>query len=245
MSAALREARASWVRALDWGSLALAAGLTAVALGRIEALPPLAWTPLLALAAAAGWAFADFGSGLVHFLCDRFGNETTPLLGPAVIRPFREHHLDPHAITTHAFVELSGNNALALAPLLAVGGELAPLFGEALLPSAAFSWLMSTCLGLLTTNQIHRWAHMPLAPRLAGALQRFGVAITPEAHARHHCGAHNRAFCITNGWCNAPLDRARLWERIEHALRGPSGVRLRRRDPHDHGGPAPSAEQHA
>jgi ubiquitin-conjugating enzyme E2 variant len=206
--------------ALDWGSLAAALALAVLALARVDALPPLAWAPLLALAAALGWATADLGSGVVHFLCDRFGSERTPLLGPAVIRPFREHHVDPCAITTHGFAELSGNSALALTPVLAVGSELAPWFGEALLPSALFSWLMSASVGLFTTNHIHRWAHMPRAPRLARALQRLGLAIHAAAHARHHSEAHDRSFCITTGWWNGPLDRAQAWSRVERWLRG-------------------------
>lgn len=219
MRAAQRARRSAWLRALDGFSLTLAAVLTALALSRIQALPPLAWAPTLALAVVLGWAFADFASGVVHFLCDRFGSERTPLLGPAVIRPFREHHENPQAIAAHGFVELSGNNALALTPLFALGAELAPFFGEALLHSAAFSWLMSACAGLFTTNQLHRWAHTTRAPRTARWLQRAGLAITAEAHARHHRGAHDRAFCITNGWCNAVLDRSRAWERLEAWLR--------------------------
>ncbi|HEU4427131.1 MAG TPA: fatty acid desaturase CarF family protein [Myxococcota bacterium] len=226
--------RSAWLIALDWCSLAAALALAALALARIDTLPPLAWAPLLALAAALGWASADLASGIVHFLCDRFGSERTPLLGPAVIRPFREHHVAPTAITGHGFAELSGNSALALTPVLAVGSELAPLFGEALLPSALFSWLMSASVGLFTTNQIHRWAHMARAPRLARALQRVGLAITPEAHARHHSEAHDRAFCITNGWWNRPLDRAQAWSRVERWLRGAAATPR---------GPAPPAER--
>lgn len=217
--------RSSWLAALDAFSLTAAAALIALSFARIEAIPPLAWLPLLAFAAIAGWAFADFGSGLVHFLCDRFGREDTPLLGPAVIRPFRAHHREPREITRHGFVELSGNNALALTPLLAASGGLAPSFGEALLASAAFSWLISASVGLFTTNQIHRWAHMTRPPRFARALQRVRLAISAEAHARHHAGAHDVAFCITNGWCNAPLDRARVWARVERVLRASFGRR--------------------
>jgi len=220
-----RKKRSRWLIALDLFSLSLAAALTALGLSRIEAQPPLAWLPLLALAVLLGWAFADFGSGLVHFLCDRFGSERTPLLGPAVIRPFREHHVDARAITTHGFVELSGNNALALAPLLALGTELAPFFGETLLHSAAFSWLISASAGLFTTNQIHRWAHMPRAPRLARVLQRLRIAIRAEAHAVHHRGEHDAAFCITSGWCNALFDRMRFWQRLERTLRGGRAAR--------------------
>jgi hypothetical protein len=208
--------------ALDWCSLGLALALTALALARSNATPPLAWSPLLAAAAALGWALADLGSGIVHFLCDRFGSERTPLFGPAVIRPFREHHLDPRAIATHGFVELSGNSALALAPLLALGVALAPRFGAELLHSVAFVGLMSACAGLFATNQIHRWAHMERVPCVARWLQRCGLAITAQAHARHHAAAHDRAFCITTGWCNATLDRAGAWARAERWLRAPA-----------------------
>jgi Lipid desaturase domain len=238
---AVGERRSGWLVALDVLSLSAAAGLGVLALSRIDALPPLAWAPPLALAAALGWAFADFASGLVHFLCDRFGSESTPLLGPAVIRPFREHHVEPRGIAAHGFVELSGNNALALTPMLALGGGIAPHFGEALLPSAAFSWLMSASVGLFTTNQIHRWAHMTRPPRIARLLQRARIAITAEAHARHHRGAHDVAFCITNGWCNALLDRARVWARAERALRGSAGSRAVR-EPGDPSGSALHAE---
>jgi ubiquitin-conjugating enzyme E2 variant len=210
--------RPRWLVALEVASLACAFVGAAILLLRLGAVPPLAWIPLLALAAALGWACADFASGLVHFLCDRFGDERMPLLGPAVIRPFREHHVDPRAIASHGFVELSGNSALALVPLLAVGHALAPSFGNELSSSAALVWLMSASVGLFATNQIHRWAHMAHAPRLARGLRRCGLAITPEAHERHHASGHDRAFCITSGWCNGALDRARAWARLERRL---------------------------
>jgi ubiquitin-conjugating enzyme E2 variant len=225
--------------ALDYFSLALAFSLTALAFLRIEDSPPLAWTPALLAAALLGWAFADFASGAVHVLCDRFGSEDTPLFGPAVIRPFREHHVDPRAITTHGFVELSGNNALALTPMLALGTQLAPLVGETLLPSAAFSWLMSASAGLFSTNQIHRWAHMARAPRIARWLRSARLAITAEAHARHHAAAHDRSYCITTGWCNAPLDRMSAWSRLEVWLRSMHAMPRARSEPLQHGTPAP------
>jgi ubiquitin-conjugating enzyme E2 variant len=231
--------RARWLIALDYASLALALSLTALALARLAALPPFAWAPALIVAALLGWAFADFASGAVHFLCDRFGSERTPLLGPAVIRPFREHHVDPRAIATHGFVELSGNSALALTPMLAMGTQLAPLFGESLLPSAAFSWLMSASAGLFSTNQIHRWAHMERAPLLARWLQRTHLAISAEAHARHHAAAHDCSFCITTGWCNVPLDRRRAWSRVEAWLRGGASPSARAAAPPRSTSPAP------
>lgn len=228
MSGCVPAQRPRWIVALDWASLALLAGLALRALGRLGAPPPLAWLPLLALAALAGWAAADLGSGIVHWAADRFGREDTPWLGPALIRPFREHHRDPRAIVGHAFVELSGNSALAVSPLVALGGELAPQFGEALLPTTAVAALLSACTGLFATNQIHRWAHAARAPRLARWLQRVGLAIAPEAHARHHAGPHEAAFCITTGWWNAWLDRKGVPPRAERWLRARLSARRER-----------------
>ena len=50
------------------------------------------------------------------------------------------------------------------------------------------------------------------------ALQRLHLALPPEAHARHHSGAHDRAYCIATGWANAPLDRLRVFLRLERRL---------------------------
>ncbi len=212
-------ARPPWLRALDAASIVVCAAL-ALRLARApDALPPLEWLPALALVAGLGWALADLVSGAVHWLGDTFFDEATPLLGPSLIRPFREHHADPSAITRHGALELTGNNALFVCPLLAAATPLAASFGEEAASTLASTALVSLSGGLLATNQIHAWAHTPAAGRLARALRWLGLAITPEAHARHHASAHDRAYCITTGWWNPLLDRTRTFARIELAVR--------------------------
>jgi len=76
------------MRAVELASIAAFLALAAAQLARLEP----GW--VLAAAALAGWLAADLLSGMVHWALDSFGSVRTPLVGPALIRPFREHHAD-------------------------------------------------------------------------------------------------------------------------------------------------------
>jgi ubiquitin-conjugating enzyme E2 variant len=157
-------------------------------------------------------------TGVVHWLCDRFGSEGTPLVGAYLIAPFREHHRDPEAIARHGFAERSGANAFAVAPVL--GG--APFAVESLAgpaASAALGFALALALWVALTNEIHLQAHRTRPARLAAWLQRLRLVLRPAEHARHHRGAHDRAYCIATGWGNALLDRGRVFARLERRLR--------------------------
>jgi ubiquitin-conjugating enzyme E2 variant len=67
-----------------------------------------------------GVLMADFASGTVHWIGDRYFREDTPLIGPLLIEPFREHHRDPRGITTHGLIELHGNTGLPVVWMLAL-----------------------------------------------------------------------------------------------------------------------------
>jgi len=168
---------------------------------------------LLALPALVG---ADLGAGLLHWFADTFFERTTPLLGPTLIHAFRDHHRDPRAIARRGVVEVSGQNCFAcillLAPVLAL--DLARASHRSAL---AFALLFTLAIAL--TNLFHRWAHAERVSPPVAALQRSGWILSPERHALHHSGAHRSAYCVTTGWLNAPLDRARFFARVESRVR--------------------------
>lgn len=165
---------------------------------------------------AAGWLAADFGSGLLHWLCDRFGDERTPLVGRLVIAPFREHHVDPQILAGKNFYDAASSNAWIA---LALVGLWLWLGDGSLGPASAFagSFALTLAAAVFLTNTFHQWAHQVAPPRAARWLQRLRLAIRPESHARHHVGG-DAAYCVTTGWCNATLDRWEFFPRLERAL---------------------------
>ena len=170
-------------------------------------LAPWTWAAVTAGAGAAlgAWLLADLISGVVHLAADELGDERTPLVGRNVIAPFREHHVHPTAMTEHGVMETNGDSALAVLPILLAGVWLAPST-PTVATFALHVGLLSFSVAILLTNQIHQWSHARHAPCTVRWLQRRGLVLSPAHHAQHH-RRHDRAYCITGGWCDPLLDR--------------------------------------
>jgi ubiquitin-conjugating enzyme E2 variant len=190
----------------DGFSVALAVALAVVLLCRLAICVPRLDPLAVLLGLTLGFFVADVASGLVHWLCDTYFDPRTPLLGTVFIAPFREHHVDPGALARHGFLERNGNNCLVSVPLLLIG--ISRLEPDAVTQPAdvvAAGLFVAASLTLCVTNQIHAWAHAANTPKPIRVLQRAGILITPERHARHHRG--DRAYAVVSGWSNALLDR--------------------------------------
>lgn len=210
------------IRLLEMASVAGFAAVSGVLAMRLWSVP---WSgrQLLVIGSGTliGYVLADVVSGIVHWFCDTFFHDDTPLIGPAFIHPFREHHLDPLSITRHGFFEVNGNNCLALLPLVAAVlllGE--PRQGEAVPALFVQVTALAFAMATFATNQFHKWAHQQRPVAAVRWLQATGLILSPVHHGLHHAAPYRQAYCITAGWLDPLLDRLRIFERIERAVRG-------------------------
>lgn len=182
----------------------------------------MAW--LVGAALVAGLLAADFVSGLVHWAADNWGEETWPVVGPAFIRPFRHHHIDPLDITRHGFFELNGNNCIVSLPVLG----FAWFWAATALPESAMFW-SAFCLALTAcvfgTNQFHAWAHTDVPPAPVAWLQRARLILSKPNHDVHHVPPHDRNYCITTGWLNGPLTWIHFFPALEALITTVTGAR--------------------
>jgi hypothetical protein len=151
----------------------------------------------------AAYAVADLSSGIVHFLLDNFGSPETPVIGQKFVKPFRDHHVDPMAMTHGDFIAVNADNVFVCLPVIIpafflLDVALHPYWGV---------FIVGLVAGVIMTNQLHKWAHMPTVPRLVAVAQRSGVVLSKEHHSVHHSGAYDSNYCITWGHLDLLLNR--------------------------------------
>lgn len=154
-----------------------------------------------AVAVLVGYVAADFFCGAIHWYCDERADAAWKWIGPTIIRPFRDHHEHPDALTKHDVFELCGNNAIAGVAIL---GATVPW--ASLVPHLAVG-IVAFALAILATNVFHRWAHTAEPGLIVRALQKTRAVLSPAEHAQHHAQL-DRAYCVTSGWTNPILDAA-------------------------------------
>ena len=167
---------------------------------------------------ASSWVLADFGSGVLHWSVDNYGNGRTPIMG-SIIAAFQGHHTAPWTITERGFC----NNVYKLCvpfglPTMAV---LSFLTG----PFATF-FLTTFCVFEIMSQEFHKWSHMTKGecPGWINWLQSVGLAISRKPHAQHHLAPFEGNYCIISGICNSFLDKSGFFRRLEHIVYKLNGV---------------------
>lgn len=184
-------------RALGWASLAV----------------------MIIVGAPVAWILADFVSGLIHWFADTYGADDTPLFGPWLIKPFRQHHQYARDICTHNLVLTIGNSCTGAAPLQVGLLYLLLRAEDVSITSAALAFVFNLfTMAMVATNVLHKWAHAEKTNWLISRLQRARVFLSPAHHNLHHTQPFDSNYCITNGWLNPLLERIRFFRTLEATL---------------------------
>jgi ubiquitin-conjugating enzyme E2 variant len=182
-------------------------------LARIDLRPHLL---SIAVAFGASMMVADFISGLVHWLADTWGTVEIPILGPTLIKNFREHHSDPKALTRKGLIETNGDNCMILLPA-EIGALFIPIEDGSPAWVFFYVFVLSFTFWIMVTNQVHKWAHMEEDELSAPVrfLQRVWLILPRSEHKIHHTVPFESHYAITNGWLNGPLARIGFYRFLE------------------------------
>lgn len=162
------------------------------------------WSVLtLAVVVTLAYALADLLSGLVHFAFDNLGSPETPVIGQKFVKPFRDHHADPAAMTHGDLIAVNGDNVFASLLILLPAWFALDVAEHAY--GGAF--LLALLAGIIATNQIHKWCHTSSVPAWVRTAQQRGLILSPRHHAVHHRAPHQRHYCITWGRLDRIVDR--------------------------------------
>jgi palmitoyl-[glycerolipid] 3-(E)-desaturase len=167
-------------------------------------------------AAFVGYLFADFGTGVYHFLVDNYGNEHTPVFG-FQIAAFQGHHKSPWTITNRDFANNLFRLTIPASPqMLAL--LLLPL------PPVLIAGLSSALFWIVASQELHKQAHMQRPAPYARVLQSLRIAISSKGHGLHHASPFDSHYCMVSGLFNTVLDKALFFRRLEAGIYEWNGV---------------------
>lgn len=170
------------------------------------------------LSGLAGICSADFVSGVVHWAADTWGSIDVPIVGPGLLRPFREHHIDPTSICRHDFIETNADCFTVCTPFLAYSVYKFWTYSPQQIADT-YNWEMYVFLlscFVAMTNEFHKWSHTYFGlSRWKCLLQDMHIILPRKHHRQHHVSPHEINYCITTGWLNPLLEAIGFWRRAE------------------------------
>lgn len=164
------------------------------------------------------FVLADFGSGVLHWSVDNYGNGRTPIMGN-IIAAFQGHHSAPWTITERGFC----NNVYKLC--IPFGIVPMTLINYIAGPKVTL-FMTFFCVFEILSQEFHKWSHMTKGqcPKWVNWLQDSGMTIGRRPHALHHLAPYEGNYCIISGFCNNFLDKSGLWRRMEHFIYNWNGI---------------------
>jgi ubiquitin-conjugating enzyme E2 variant len=165
-----------------------------------------------------GLWFADFISGVIHWLEDRYGNPEWPVIGHT-IRENQQHHFTPRSF-------LKGTLWTRNREVLAIGAAFLGAFWAFDVLNA---FTVSAVIFGVMSNEVHASAHRSPQEngRLITALQKTGLLQSHRHHAAHHRKGKDTHFCVLTNHVNPVLERVRFFQTLEAIVTRVTGIRPR------------------
>ncbi|MGE0496177.1 MAG: fatty acid desaturase CarF family protein [Vulcanimicrobiota bacterium] len=187
----------------------------------------IAWGAGALAAGVAGYAAADFGSGVFHHFIDNYPKKpdiakpgelswNTPVIGDMAAE-FQVHHHFTRDLEKVPFISnLYPSGKFMWAGLAALA---------AFSPNAAVTAAGTAFLGgAFLAQGSHRWTHEPNPPAIGKFLQKVGLAQSKEDHYTHHKMPWADHYCIVNGMWNPVLTRNDFWRKWEGLIYRTTGA---------------------
>ncbi len=201
---------------LEWCSVIVFSGLLVAMIWQLAQIDLRPHVALIVVAFLSSMVAADVVSGLVHWLANTWGTVEIPILGPTLIKNFREHHSDPKALARKGLVETNGDNCMILLPAQ-IGAFFIPVASGHPAWVFFYVFVLSFTFWIMLTNQIHKWAHVD-EDKLSWPvklLQRTRVILSIPEHQIHHTVPFESHYCITNGWLNHLFAKIGFFRKLE------------------------------
>jgi ubiquitin-conjugating enzyme E2 variant len=187
-----------------------------------------AW-PVLAILVLAGLFLGDLFTGVIHWVTDTWFDEVQ---FTRVISIAREHHLYPQHILGYGFRDYVGYTSWPAVLLFAPVLPWLLLRSEA--SAVAYGVVLvcgEVCALSFFGTHFHRLGHRRSENPVVRFLQRAGLVISPQYHAKHHVGVvHDTHYCVVNGWANVVCDAIGFWRGLEKAVHWLTGAVPRHND---------------
>lgn len=127
-------------------------------------------------------------------------SETIPIIGPSVVVPNREHHIDA----------LDFLNASIWIMAVLITSICWYFLGPSI-------FMFTTAIVAAMFGEIHGWANRPIQkPNVfIRTLQSSGLLQSPAHHAKLHRGNNSSNYCIITNILNPILDASKFWFKLE------------------------------
>lgn len=152
--------------------------------------------------------FADFITGLVHWMEDSYWSPETPILGKWLVIPNIAHHENGQDFLKKSWLASSWDLLLAGIAVIFIA-----------FCANRLTWEVALFVSIIiNANQIHKWAHMTRyanKPKIIGFLQKLYILQRTDHHGRHHRKPNNTHYCTVTNVLNPVLDKLRFWRGLE------------------------------